>query len=173
MRQRRDARRPPTGEVDLVLGAWREELPDVDFSPLEVFSRMRRLGIELQRERAGAFERAGLEIWEFEILSSLCVAPHGMSTPSALAALTRAPSATMANRADRLEQRGYIARRWNPDDTRSRIVRITDEGRGVAERAMRELVDVETRMLSALAPDQRETLVRLLRALGEADAPRT
>ena len=155
-----------TGDVDLVIAAWKHELPDLDFSPLEVFSRMRRLGQALQVERARAFERAGLETGEFEILSSLCVAPRGMSTPSELAAQTRTPSATMANRTDRLEQRGFVARRWNPDDTRSRIVRITPEGRAVAERAMRELVAAEVRMLDALSTEQRAQLVDLLRVLG-------
>jgi DNA-binding MarR family transcriptional regulator len=162
-RQRSDA---VTGEVDLVISAWKHELPDLDFSPLEVFSRMRRLGQALQVERARAFERAGLETGEFEILSSLCVTPRGASTPSELAAQTHTPSATMANRTERLEQRGYVARRWNPDDTRSRIVRITPEGRLAAERAMRELVAAEVRMLGALTSDQRDQLVQLLRVLG-------
>ncbi len=162
----RSAHEATASEVELVIGAWRHELPDVDFSPLEIFSRLRRLAWSLQAERARSFERAGLETWEFEILSSLCVAPHGMSTPSELSALTRTPSATMANRADRLEQRGYVARRWNPDDTRSRIVRITPEGRQAAERAMRELVAAETRMLGALTAGQREQLAELLRVLG-------
>ncbi|WP_460775566.1 MarR family winged helix-turn-helix transcriptional regulator [Microbacterium sp. GXF7504] len=160
-----------TGDVDLVIAGWKHELPDLDFSPLEVFSRMRRLGQALQVERAAAFERAGLETGEFEILSSLCVAPHGMSTPSELAAATHTPSATMANRTDRLEQRGFVARKWNPDDTRSRIVRITPEGRAVAERAMRELVAAEVRMLDALTEPQRAQLVDLLRILG-AERPR-
>ncbi|MFT4210758.1 MAG: MarR family winged helix-turn-helix transcriptional regulator [Microbacterium sp.] len=166
MPQSRGAPEPLAGEVDLVIGGWRHELPDVDFSPLEVFSRLRRLAAALQTERARSFERAGLETGEFEILSSLCVAPHGTSTPSELSALTRTPSATMANRAERLEQRGYVKRRWNPDDTRSRIVRITPEGRQAAERGMRELVAAETRMLGALSAEQRAQLVELLRVLG-------
>lgn len=170
MPYRRQGSDAVTGEVDLVISAWKHELPDLDFSPLEVFSRMRRLGQALQVERARAFERAGLETGEFEILSSLCVAPRGTSTPSELGALTRTPSATMANRTERLEQRGFVARRWNPDDTRSRIVRITPEGRAIAERAMRELVAVEVRMLDALSGEQREQLVDLLRALGAEGA---
>ena len=42
-------------DVDLVIDAWGAAMPDVDFAPLDVVSRLRRLLPQMQRIREGAF----------------------------------------------------------------------------------------------------------------------
>ena len=58
-------------DVDLVIDAWGAAMPDVDFAPLDVVSRLRRLLPQMQRIREGAFAAEGLTTSEFEFLSVL------------------------------------------------------------------------------------------------------
>lgn len=58
-------------EVDRIVGAWNTQRPDLDFSPLEVLSRMDRLSRHLDRARRDVFRRSDLEHWEWDVLSAL------------------------------------------------------------------------------------------------------
>ncbi|HEY0239994.1 MAG TPA: MarR family transcriptional regulator, partial [Friedmanniella sp.] len=58
-------------EVDDLVVAWRRERPDLDTSPMEVLSRVDRLARHVDRARAAAFSRHGLEGWEFDVLAAL------------------------------------------------------------------------------------------------------
>ena len=58
-------------EVDRIVGAWNAQRPDLDFSPLEVLSRVDRLTRLLDRARRDVFRRSDLEPWEWDVLSAL------------------------------------------------------------------------------------------------------
>src|SRR6185312_941630 len=60
-----------TDEVDRIVEAWVSQRPDLDFSPLEVLSRVDRLSRHLDRARRDAFRRSELEPWEWDVLSAL------------------------------------------------------------------------------------------------------
>ncbi len=81
-------------EVDIVVEAWRRERPDLDVVPMEVLSRVTRLARHLDRERAGAFARHGLDSWEFDVLAALRRAgdPYQL-TPGQLVKETWSPRA--------------------------------------------------------------------------------
>ena len=51
-----------TDEVDRIVEAWVAQRPDLDFSPLEVLSRVDRLSRHLDRARREAFRRSDLLI---------------------------------------------------------------------------------------------------------------
>ncbi|HXW58963.1 MAG TPA: MarR family winged helix-turn-helix transcriptional regulator [Solirubrobacteraceae bacterium] len=69
-----------------------------------------------------------------------------------------------------LEDRGYVARRRDPDDRRRHIVELTAGGRRALLRAERAQETIEDEVLKALDPQERATLWRLLsRALYGAD----
>ncbi len=76
---------PPSDEVDRIVDAWARERPDLDFSPLQVLSRVGRLARHLERARRTAFAASDLELWEFDVLSALrrAGAPYQLS-PKAL-----------------------------------------------------------------------------------------
>ncbi len=73
-----------------------------------------------------------------------------------------------------LERRGYLARRPDPDDARTRLVRLTDRGRGVIAAARRRRAEVEEELTAALGADRTEAarllLADVLTHLG-ADVP--
>lgn len=153
-------------EVDLLIDAWSRRLPEVDLTPLDVMSRLRRASLRLGRLRADAFASAGLAAWEFDVLAALRRAehPHEMS-PAQLIEVTMIGSAAMTNRLDKLTVRGMIARRPNHRDRRSILVRLTDEGSARVDDAMTELAHREAEELRALTPQEQAVLSRILRRL--------
>ncbi|WP_254431371.1 MarR family winged helix-turn-helix transcriptional regulator [Agromyces sp. Marseille-P2726] len=160
-------------DVDSVIDAWSEILPDVDLTPLDVMSRLRRVARDLQVIRERAFASAELRAWEFDILSNLRRASNGESmTPSQLSAVTSTASATSTYRVDRLVERGMVARTDNPDDLRSRLVTLLPEGRRRVEAAMRELVGAEAALVADLSRNQVATVVEALRIIAAVSSRR-
>ena len=157
---------PASDEVDRIVGAWQGQRPDLDFSPLEVLSRVDRLSRHLDRARKSAFRRSDLESWEWDVLSALRRArePFQLS-PKQLLQQTLVSSGTMTNRIDRLVKRGLVRREADPDDGRSILVTLTDSGRTRVDAAITRLVDAETELLGALSRSEQERLAGLLRKL--------
>jgi len=153
-------------EVDRIVGAWNTQRPDLDFSPLEVLSRMDRLSRQLDRARREVFHRSDIEPWEWDVLSALrrAGAPFTLS-PKQLLQQTLVTSGTMTNRIDRLVARRFVRRKADPGDGRSILVILTDDGRVRVDAAITRLVDAEAEMLHALPRADRDRLAGLLRKL--------
>ncbi|WP_460797518.1 MarR family winged helix-turn-helix transcriptional regulator [Microbacterium sp. GXF0217] len=153
-------------EVDRIVEAWNVQRPDLDFSPLEVLSRMDRLTRLLDRARREVFRRSELEPWEWDVLSALrrAGAPFQLS-PKQLLQQTLVSSGTMTNRIDRLVARRLVRREADPGDGRSVQVTLTDDGRIRVDAAITRLVDVEADLLQALSRGDRDRLANLLRKL--------
>jgi len=160
-------------EVDLVIDAWSRHLPDVDLTPLDVMSRLRRVSLRLARVRASAFASAGLASWEFDVLAALRrrPEPHELN-PAQLIEVTMIGSAAMTNRLDKLTTRQLVERRPNDLDRRSILVRLTAEGAERVDAAMTELARLEAEELGVLSAQDQATLARILRQLLDGHSPR-
>ena len=156
----------PRDEVDVLVAQWRRERPDLDPSPLEVFSRVSRLAVLADRERREAFAAHGLELWEFDVLSALRRSgePYALS-PGALLRATLVTSATMTHRVDRLVAAGLVTRGPDPDDRRGVQVALTAEGRSQVDAALESLVAAEERLLDGVSRADRRELAALLSRL--------
>jgi DNA-binding MarR family transcriptional regulator len=157
---------PTSDEVDRIVEAWSRERPDLDFSPLQVLSRVGRLARHLERARRTAFAASDLELWEFDVLSALRRAgkPYQLS-PKALLQQTLVSSGTMTNRIDRLVTRKLVERRTDPNDGRGILVVMTPEGRERVDAAIRTLLAAESELLDRLSAPDQERLSSLLRKL--------
>ncbi|WP_309068995.1 MarR family transcriptional regulator [Microbacterium sp.] len=155
-----------TDEVDRIVGAWAQQRPDLDFSPMEVLSRVDRLSRHLDRARRDAFRRTDIEPWEWDVLSALRRAgdPYQLS-PKQLLQQTLVSSGTMTNRIDRLVGRRFVRREADPGDGRSVLVTLTDDGRVRVDAAITRLMDAEAELLDRLSPTERDRLATLLRRL--------
>ncbi|MCR2826761.1 MarR family winged helix-turn-helix transcriptional regulator [Microbacterium sp. zg.Y909] len=155
-----------TDEVDRIVGAWMTQRPDLDFSPLEVLSRVDRLSRHLDRARRDAFRRSELEPWEWDVLSALRRAgePFQLS-PKQLLQQTLVSSGTMTNRIDRLVARRLVRREADPVDGRSVLVTLAGDGKTRVDAAITRLVDAEATLLASLSRSDRERLASLLRKL--------
>ena len=96
------------------------------------------------------------------------VPPEGISV-SGLAELARVRKQTMAQAVEQLERTGYVERRPNPDDRRSRLVFLTPRGESVRPVTHAAAARVEERWAELTSPEQLEalrgTLLRLLTEL--------
>jgi DNA-binding MarR family transcriptional regulator len=157
---------PASDEVDRIVEAWERERPDLDFSPLQVLSRVGRLSKHLDRARRTAFATSGLEPWEFDVLAALrrAGAPYQLS-PKALLQQTLVSSGTMTNRIDGLVTRQLVERRTDPHDGRGVLVVMTDRGREAVDSAISELIAGEAELLEALSRADQDRLSALLRKL--------
>lgn len=166
-RASRDNERVTTSdEVDRIVEDWSRERPDVDFAPLQVLSRVARLGKHLDRARRRAFAASGLEPWEFDVLAALRRAgsPYQLS-PKALLQQTLVSSGTMTNRIDRLVGRRLVERRTDPHDGRGVLVVMTGRGAEAVDAAISELLTGEAELLEGLSKADQERLAGLLRKL--------
>ncbi len=157
---------PTSDEVDRIVDSWSRERPDLDFSPLQVLSRVGRLSRHLERARRMAFAASDLELWEFDVLSALRRAGHPYQlSPKALLQQTLVSSGTMTNRIDRLVDRGLVERRTDPNDGRGILVIMTSLGRERVDSAISTLLAAESELLDRLSAPDQERLSSLLRKL--------
>jgi len=79
-------------------------------------------------------------------------------TVSRLAELARVRKQSMAQAVDQLERTGYVERRPNPRDHRSRLVFLTERGAGVPPVTHAAALRVEERWAQLVGPAEFETL---------------
>lgn len=98
------------------------------------------------------------------------VPPDGI-TVSRLAELARVRKQSMAEAVDQLERSGYVERRKNPGDQRSRLVFLTERGASVPPVTHAAAERVEKRWAAACGPTEfeamRDTLMHLLTGLDD------
>ena len=161
----RHARR--TDEVDRIVDAWLRERPDLDFSPLQVLSRVGRLATPPRPRAPHAPSRAPSSSRGSSTCSRRCAAPATpyQLSPKALLQQTLVSSGTMTNRIDRLVERGLVERRTDPHDGRGILVLMTAQGLARVDAAITRLVDAEAELLDGLSAADAERLAGLLRKL--------
>jgi DNA-binding MarR family transcriptional regulator len=163
----REGSREGSGDdVDRIVAAWRRERPELDTTPLEVFSRVSRLARRLDRARGEAFAEHGLEGWEFDVHAALRRSgpPYELS-PGRLGAQMLVTSGTVTNRVDRLAARGYVERERSEADRRGVIVRLTRAGMRTVDAALDDLLERERTLLADLTPAAGTALASQLRTL--------
>jgi DNA-binding MarR family transcriptional regulator len=98
------------------------------------------------------------------------VPPEGI-TVSELAELARVRKQTMAEAVEQLERMGYVERRPNPHDRRSRLVFLTSRGESVKPVTHATAARVEERWAELTSPEELEALrASLLRLITELRA---
>lgn len=147
-----------------MLDRWRASRPDVDFSPLEVTTRVLRAAHLIQTRldsiaaAYGLSHRGDLEtLIELDIVGSL--------TPSELAEDLLLTSGGMTVRLNRLQTAGLVERQPNPRDGRGVLVHLTPGGKDLARDSLAILLETQSALVGALEPSDRARLAKLLRAL--------
>jgi DNA-binding MarR family transcriptional regulator len=139
-----------------------EEFPDGNVAMTEAHATLVRTGDAL----LGELDRRILLTFGIPqpVATALAVieGADGPITPSEISARVLVPSATMTATLDTLERRGWIERRTNPEDRRSILVSVTEEGRAVCDRMLAGVRAVESQTLGVLTDRELATLLRLL-----------
>lgn len=152
--------------VDVLLGQWVRERPDLDASALAVVSRLLMLYKHLEQDADRALATLGLTLWQLDVLAALrrSGAPFALSPTQLMQAVTLS-SGAMTNRIDRLESAGWVERLPDPADRRGVLIQLTPAGKEIVDRAMPVRFAQARDIVSALTPEEFETLAGLLRKL--------
>lgn len=150
--------------VDRITAQWRRERPDLDSTPMEIVGRITRVSALIQRDLERVFAQYGLTGGDFDVLATLRRSGAAV-TPGELSRSTMVTTGGMTKRLDRLEALGLIRREPDPRDRRGRLIALTDDGRGVIDRAVEAHLQNEERLLATLPTAKREHLAALLREL--------
>ena len=139
-----------------------EEFPDADTGSTEAYASLIRTGtallVELDRCIQATFDLPHAAATALAVIEGA----GEPLTPSEISERVLVASATMTATLDVLEHRGWVVRRTNPEDRRSLLVEVTDEGRSAADRLLPGIRRVEREVMSGLTPKERQQLLRLL-----------
>jgi DNA-binding MarR family transcriptional regulator len=147
-----------------MLDRWRASRPDVDFSPLEVTTRVLRAAHMIQTRLDSIAAAYGLSHrGDLETLIELDIV--GPLTPSELAEDLLLTSGGMTVRLNRLQAAGLLERQPNPRDRRGVLVHLTFEGAELARDSLTTLLEAQSAMVRPLEPSDQKSLAQLLRSL--------
>ncbi len=123
--------------VDRLIASWQRELPGALYPTSELTKRIMVLAAELNEVTRGVLRDLGLTTAEFDVIVSLrrSGAPYRQK-PSDLSRNLLLSSGGTSNVTNQLVQRGLVVREPDPEDGRGTQIRLTDEGKLLAERAV-------------------------------------
>ncbi len=117
-------------------------LPDVNQDITLLHLTLLHLGRLVESSVQAVIAPEGLEMSEHSVLTALWFAgaPHTMS-PTQLSQVILQTTSGMSKTLRRIERLGLIERVDDPNDGRSRLVVLTDAGREMSERPLRQLLE--------------------------------
>lgn len=150
--------------VDDILEQWSLQRPELDATSLGVVIRIMSLYKLFHRQAANALEELHLELFEYDVLSSLRRQGKPYSMPSTrLAKQSDLSNGAMTNRVNKLVARGLVRRQPDKSDGRSIIVTLTARGKKLIDKAIRYRLDVAEDSLGGITKKERKELAALLR----------
>ena len=150
-------------ELDSILAQWARERPDLDTGCMAVCGEVWRAGRRLNEGLKPNLDRHGLDFQGLDVLLTLRRQGRGQTlSPSEMAADMMLSGAAMTARLDRLEARGLIRRRADPNDRRGVQIDLTEAGFALADEVVVGHVAAEEAMLAELSSEERDQLRSLL-----------
>lgn len=150
--------------VDAILDYLHDLYPERDLTAKAVAWRLRRAAHHVDTEVKRRLARAGVELWEKEILCSLRRL-GGTLTMGDLQDVAQLTSGAITNRIARLEEHGWVRREVDPHDRRQVLVVLTAAGRERSEIVMAANNAAERELFGAIDPDLQRRLAADLREL--------
>jgi len=145
--------------IDRLVNQWLAERPELDCSGLDVVARVQDVAKKLRRVEDETLEALNLKMSEYDVLTAL--RRHGRPyqlTATQLARESLLSSGAMTHRIDRLEERGLVERETDPDDRRGVLVRLTDEGRELVDKALEARLHLADAQIASLTPEERQAI---------------
>jgi DNA-binding MarR family transcriptional regulator len=119
-----------------------------------------RLRLDISRMARRLRQEAGAELSPSQTAALATIERHGPLTPSELAERERVQRPTVTRVLARLEEAGLVVRAGDPQDRRSSLVSISDDGRALLDAARARKDAFLARRIDALEPADREALER-------------
>jgi DNA-binding MarR family transcriptional regulator len=152
--------------IDRLCAQWRQELSDLDTSPVQIFGRIYRISQLIAPGIEDAMRRHNLDRGEFDVLATLRrQGPPYRLTPTELYSALLIASGSLTHRLGRLEKAGFVSRTPSERDGRSLSVELTKKGRTTVEAAYREDLAFEERLLKGINKQSQLAMSEMLRHL--------
>ena len=119
-----------------------------------------RLRLDISRMARRLRQEAGALLSPSQAAALTTIERHGPLTPSELAERERVQRPTVTRVLARLEEAGLVDRAADPQDRRSSLVSISEDGRALLESARARKDAFLARRIDALEPADREALER-------------
>jgi MarR family transcriptional repressor of emrRAB len=138
-----------------------EEFPDADLTANRLFLSLNRASSTVVYDFESTIHRPAGGTWSsFRLLLALWVA--GPLTPHEVARLTGMSRAAVSNLTGTLVSKDLISREASPDDGRSVLLTLTEEGLAKIRTEFRAQNERESLWANALTEEEQHTLVGLL-----------
>ncbi|NHD16067.1 MULTISPECIES: MarR family winged helix-turn-helix transcriptional regulator [Actinopolyspora] len=156
----------PVDGVEATVQRWGAQRPDLDVSPIAVIGWLTTASRQIERRLSAVLTEYDLQSWEFDVLATLRTdgEPYEMC-PGTIGGHLRVSNSAMTNRINRLEEAGLVERHFSPHNRRIIIIRLTEQGVEVTNRAMNAYLAEGRNALEALSREEVDQLCGLLRKL--------
>lgn len=150
--------------LDEAISLWTTEVPELDTSGKQITGRILRLAEFINDRMNGVLHEHGIKYGTYAILATLRASgePYTM-TPKSLQGTLVVTSGGLSNQIARLEAKGLVTREVDPSDGRGVLVKLTDQGKALADRTMPPQAATERDFIRMLSPEERQQLENLLR----------
>jgi DNA-binding MarR family transcriptional regulator len=152
-----------------IAASWRRELPGVRTGSIEIITPVWRIAKALADDRRRTLAGLGIDPSTLDLLSVIRRAgpPYELTTREITRRTLITPGA-VSQRVARAERAGLVARAPSSASRRAVSVRLTEAGHALIQATVRQLLEHEEDLISALTAAERATLTGLLAKLERA-----
>lgn len=149
--------------ISETLETWAKERPDLNFAAMGIGLKFDIIAAATMGLASDKIADLGINIGEFDVLATLRRnGKNGVLTPTEIASAAMVSPSGLTHRLAQLEKMGHIIRQNDPNDRRSSLVRLTPQGRKVADQAIERISQHATQMVSSFSVDEVEALNAVL-----------
>ena len=132
---------------------------DIHTMPGHLIRRLNQISVACFMDR---MNRAGLSLTPVQYAALSAIRDFPGIDQATVAGLVAYDRATLGRVIDRLEDRALIERSISPNDRRARVLRLSEDGAALLDRAQPLVEEVQPEILSGLSEDEAETFLNLL-----------
>ena len=153
----------PQQLISETLETWVKERPDLNFEAMGVGLKLDVIATTTMGQASDKIADLGINLGEFDVLATLRRnGKNGVLTPTEIASAAMVSPSGLTHRLTQLEKMGHIIRQNDPNDRRSSLVRLTPQGRKIADQAIERISQHATQSLSSFSEDEVEALNAVL-----------
>jgi len=153
----------PQQLISETLETWAKERPDLNFEAMGVGLKLDIIATTTMGLASDKIADLGINLGEFDLLATLRRnGKNGVLTPTEIASAAMVSPSGLTHRLTQLEKMGHIIRQNDPNDRRSSLVRLTPQGRKIADQAIERISQHATQSLSSFSADEVEALNAML-----------
>ena len=153
----------PQQLISETLETWATERPDLNFEAMGVGLKLDIIATTTMGQTSDKIADLGINLGEFDVLATLRRnGKNGVLTPTEIASAAMVSPSGLTHRLTQLEKMGHIIRQDDPNDRRSSLVRLTPQGRKIADQAIERISQHATQSLSSFSVDEVEALSAVL-----------